>query len=178
MTAEAFRREHSLSSLTAGLVVFKQAFGDISKWFGYAVVLSAYVSIFILSIATLSLIEIRRANLKDFDALIAILEQQERYFTNGRFEQVLTGLAKDIDQYRRLEASLPCSDKPSDLFTGQTGTIGPIFQTANRATSTGQNGGAEILPGGQGNCRSAVVRIVVAARQFDIRESNTSQILR
>jgi hypothetical protein len=131
MTADAFRHEHSFSSLTAGFIVFKQTLGHITKMFGYAVVLAVYVSIFIVSIATLALIEIRQANLKDFDALIATLEQQERYFTNGRFEQVLTGLAKDIDQYRQLDASLPCSDKASGPLTGQTGAIGTIAQMPN-----------------------------------------------
>jgi hypothetical protein len=136
MTADAFAHEHSRSSLTA-VATFKQTFGHITKIFGYAAALAAYVSIFIVSIATLALIEIRQANLKDFDALIAILEQQERYFADGRFEQLLTGLAKDIDQYRQLDASLPCSDKPSGLLTGQTGLIETISQVPSGA-STGQ----------------------------------------
>lgn len=137
MTADSFRHEHSVSSPTTGFVVFKQTFGHITKMIGYIVVLAAYVIIFIVSIATLALIEIRQANLKDFDALIAMLEQKERYFTNERLERVLTGLAKDIDQYRQLDASLSCSDKPNGLLPGQTGAIGTVSQIPNGA-STGQ----------------------------------------
>jgi len=93
-----------------------------------------YASIFTVSIATLALIEIRQSNLKDFDALIAILEQQERYFANGRFEQVLTGLAKDIDQYRRINAFLPCSDNGGRLSNGQANPIGTAAENANGAS--------------------------------------------
>jgi hypothetical protein len=34
MTADAFRHEHSFSSLTAGFIVFKQTLGHITKMFG------------------------------------------------------------------------------------------------------------------------------------------------
>jgi hypothetical protein len=57
VTADAFQHEHNFSSLTAGLVAFKQTFGHTTKMIGYTVVLAAYVSIFIVSIATLALIE-------------------------------------------------------------------------------------------------------------------------
>jgi hypothetical protein len=137
VTADTFPHEQSISSVTAGLVDFKQTFGHVTKMIGYTVVLAAYVSIFIVSIATLALIEIRRANLKDFDALIAILEQQERYFTNGHLERVLTDLAKDINQYRELSASLPCSDKAKGPLTGPTGTIQNASRIPN-GTSAGQ----------------------------------------
>ena len=65
MTVDTFR-EHSLPSLTVGLAFCKQTLSYITKIFGYGVLLVVYASIFIVSIATLALIEIRRSNLQRF----------------------------------------------------------------------------------------------------------------
>ena len=94
MTADTFHQEHHASSLTAGFGVFKQIFGHMTKIIGYAVVVVAYVSVFIVSTATLSLIDIRRANLKDFNALIAMLEQEERYLLIGALKRCWLALPK------------------------------------------------------------------------------------
>jgi hypothetical protein len=141
MTAEAFR--HHVPSPAVGLALFKQTLACIGKTLGYVLVLAAYASIFIVSIATLALIEIRRANLKDFDALIAILEQRELYFTNKRLEQELTSLARNIAQYRQLDTALPCSGKPSRHVTGQTAAMGTVPEIANGGASAGQAGEPE-----------------------------------
>jgi hypothetical protein len=96
-------------------------------------VLTAYASVFLLSISTFALIEIRRANLKDFDSLIAILEQQERYFVHKRFEQVLTGLAKDIDEYQKFDSSLPCPPKAG----GETNPVAAQLTSVSDASHPG-----------------------------------------
>ena len=137
MTADIFRHEHNLPSAAVGLAFSKQAFGHITKLIGYTAVLAVYVSIFIVSTSTLALIEIRRANLKDFDALIAMLEQQERYFTNGHLERALTDLANEIKQYREFTVLLPCPDKAKVPLTGQTGAVGNASKIPND-TSAGQ----------------------------------------
>jgi hypothetical protein len=133
MTAEAFR--HHVPSRAVGLALFKQTLACIGKTLGYVRVLAAYASIFIVSIATLALIEIRRANLKDFDALIAILEQRELYFTNKRLEQELTSLARNIAQYRQLDTALPCSGKPGEHVTVQTDAMGTVPEIACGSSS-------------------------------------------
>ncbi len=119
MTAEAYLREDGPRSVAAGLAPLKHALGHLTRMFGYSLVFAAYAAIFIVSIATLGLIEIRQANLSNSNALIAMLEQQEHYFTGDHFDHVIDGLAKNIGQYKIL-AALPCSDQPDAVSPGQT----------------------------------------------------------
>jgi hypothetical protein len=63
-----------------------------------------------------------------------MLEQKERYFRDGHLNQVLTDLAKDIDQYRQLVASLPCSES-NGLRTGQPAVIGTVSENPSGASA-------------------------------------------
>lgn len=130
MTAEAYPREDSSPSIAAGLNLLNHTVSYITKMFGYSLVFSAYVIVFVVSIATLGLIEIRQANLTNSNALIAMLEQQEHYLTGKYFDHVLAGLDKDISQYKTL-ASLSCSDQADAVSAGQSGLIGAVGKIPN-----------------------------------------------
>ncbi len=80
-----------------------------ARFIGYGFMVAAYVAIFMISFATLGLIEIRQANLKDFNALIAMLEQRDRYDI-GYYDNVLKGIRSDRQRYQDLIASLACPD--------------------------------------------------------------------
>jgi hypothetical protein len=131
MTTDAYGHEGSPPSLATGLNLVRHTLGYITKIFGYGIALAAYVVIFVVSIATLGLIEIRQANLKDSNALIAILEQQENYLNRGHLDQEVRDLAKNIDQYRGLDASSTCSDQEEMVLKGQPGSISTFVKTSN-----------------------------------------------
>src|SRR6266478_9056437 len=68
-------------------------------FFGYALVFVGYFFVFLISFMTVGFLEIRQANMEDFNALIAVLEQRDRYADN-HLDADLEGLRAKIDQYR------------------------------------------------------------------------------
>ncbi len=65
----------------------------------YACVFTGYLVIFIISFMTVGFLEIRQANMEDFNALIAVLEQRDRYADN-HLDKDLKELRAKIDHYR------------------------------------------------------------------------------
>jgi hypothetical protein len=116
MTADTYRREDALPSLWFRLNV-KHTLGAVLKSCGYGLVFATYATIFIISIATLGLIEIREANFKDFNALVAMLEQRDRYSVDY-FNAILLGIADDRARYQDLDRSLDCSGQTASSGTG------------------------------------------------------------
>ncbi len=80
----------------------------------YACVFTGYLVIFIISFMTVGFLEIRQANMEDFNALIAVLEQRDRYADN-HLDADLEGLRAKIDQYRfEIIGSFSCPDGASN----------------------------------------------------------------
>ncbi len=83
----------------------------------YAFVFTGYLFIFIISFMTVGFLEIRQANMEDFNALIAVLEQRDRY-KDPHVEVDLKELRAKIDQYRfALIDSFSCPDGASEANT-------------------------------------------------------------
>jgi hypothetical protein len=92
---------------------------------GYGIIFAAYGVVLAVAIATLSLIEIRQANLRNSNALIAMLEEKDRY---GRdyLEGLLKDLAKDIQKYdQSLRRAGLCPDRQASAGSKEQGQ-GPI----------------------------------------------------
>jgi hypothetical protein len=83
------------------------AFPYVGRVIRYAAMGVCYLAIFVPALATLGLVEIRQAHLKDFDALIAMLEQRDRY-DGPYFDRILSELTKQREQLQSLAATLSC----------------------------------------------------------------------
>jgi hypothetical protein len=91
------------------------------KILGYGAAIVLYTLIFFLAIAHLALIEIRQANMKAFDSLIAILEQKENYLgdVDSKAQGYLQGefiyIQDKISQYDQLDPRPFCTDGGATL---------------------------------------------------------------
>jgi|GEM_PF-1529146 hypothetical protein len=81
-----------------------------ARLLGYGAAFVVYSAILIVAIGTLGLIEIRQANLENSNALIAMLEQRDRY-GDGYFHQAVSALVAETNRYdeglRRLVGHCP-----------------------------------------------------------------------
>src|SRR5262249_34970800 len=78
-------------------------------FFAYVGVFVGYTTIFLVSLLTVGFLEIRQANMSDFNALIAVLEQRDRYADN-HLDKTADEVRKDLDAYRSRIASPVCFD--------------------------------------------------------------------
>lgn len=97
MTSDVFRPEFEPTSFKGGLAVM-----------GYVGVFAGYAIIFIVSLLTVGFLEIRQANMRDFNALIATLEERDGY-ADGHLNAELDRLHAKWTAYRAMIASLACS---------------------------------------------------------------------
>src|SRR5438874_12676849 len=73
----------------------------------YAAVFAAYIAIFVVSFMTVGFLEIRQANMQDFNALIAVLEQRDGY-ADSHLDKALERLRQEIGSYAlTLDIRLP-----------------------------------------------------------------------
>jgi hypothetical protein len=92
----------------------------------YAAVFAAYIAIFVISFMTVGFLEIRQANMQDFNALIAVLEQRDGY-ADRHLHNELERLRREIVTYALTIDSFACPDganpiKPaSDRSNGDQG---------------------------------------------------------
>lgn len=118
---DSFAFNASRSNITSGA-------GHIARYVGYGVLIALYGLIFAISLATLSLIEIRQANLKDSNALIAMLEQRDRY-GDIYLGNALDKIRGDRAKYQTLYDSLLCPDGAAGFPAEKNGTnVGPNAQ--------------------------------------------------
>jgi hypothetical protein len=117
MTADTFRSGFALKAFdripTMGMSRLIPALNFIK----YAFVFTGYLVIFIISFMTVGFLEIRQANMEDFNALIAVLEQRDRY-KDHHVDADLEELRAKIDQYRvEIVDSFSCPDGASNANT-------------------------------------------------------------
>src|SRR5215469_14288436 len=98
MTSDVFRSEFEPTSFKGGLAVIGYVGG---VFVGYAI-------IFIVSLLTVGFLEIRQANMRDFNALIATLEERDGY-ADGHLHAELDRLHAKWTAYRAMIASPACS---------------------------------------------------------------------
>jgi hypothetical protein len=111
MTVDTLSNENNFA-FTVGRSHYNSELKRVARFIGYGFMVAAYAGIFLTSFATLGLIEIRQANLKDFNALIAMLEQRDRYNV-GYYDNVLMGIQADRRRYQDLIDSVTCTDTPN-----------------------------------------------------------------
>jgi hypothetical protein len=75
----------------------------------YASVFIGYLAIFIISFMTIGFLEIRQANMGDFNALIAVLEQRDGY-ADRHLDKELEWLRGEIRSYGSTIESFACPD--------------------------------------------------------------------
>jgi hypothetical protein len=77
MTSDAFRTEFNANAFDALLAAGKLKLASIATFIGYVGVFIGYFTIFVISLLAVGFLEIRQANMTDFNALIAVLEQRD-----------------------------------------------------------------------------------------------------
>src|SRR5882762_2196459 len=88
MTADAFRTGFGPKTFDDVLATGKLRLASILTFIGYVGVFVGYIIIFTVSLLTVGFLEIRQANMSDFNALIAVLEQRDGYFEkDGRVKK-------------------------------------------------------------------------------------------
>src|SRR5438046_845820 len=108
MTVDAFRPEFDTGALDGIFAAGKSKLASIIAFIGYVGVFVGYLIIFFISLLTVGFLEIRQANMKDFNALIAVLEQRDGYDTR-HFNDALARVRDVRDVYRSWIAQLDCT---------------------------------------------------------------------
>jgi hypothetical protein len=136
MTSDIYSNETHITVSRARLDP-REGFTLALKYVGYFLMIVVYIFIFGLAFLTLGLIEIRQANLNDFNGLIATLDERDRY-AGDYFEGILKSIASDREAYEQWAKSLSCSDlvggapgenKPSSGAAGKVPSTDPIGQS-------------------------------------------------
>jgi len=110
MTTDTFQPEFTPKIFDAVLAPGKLKFGAILTFIGYAGVFVGYLMIFMVSLLTVGFLEIRQANMNDFNALIAVLDQRDRYNENHHLEKALDEFSAQRQSYRSWINSLDCAE--------------------------------------------------------------------
>lgn len=110
MTTDTFQREFTPKTFDAVLAPGKLKFGEILTFIGYAGVFAGYLMIFMVSLLTVGFLEIRQANMNDFNALIAVLDQRDRYNDDHHLEKALDEFSAQRESYRSWINSLDCAE--------------------------------------------------------------------
>ena len=108
MTADAFRAGFDPKTFDDVLDTEKLRLASILTFIGYAGVFVGYIIIFMTSLLTVGFLEIRQANMRDFDALIAVLDQRDRYHLDDHLKKTLDEFGAKREAYRSWIDSLDC----------------------------------------------------------------------
>jgi hypothetical protein len=113
MTTDAFRAEFAPKTFDGVFTISNLRFASVLTFIGYAGVFVGYIIIFSISLLTVGFLEIRQANMGNFNALIAVLEQRDGYFEkDGRVKKAamvaLDTLKAQRADYQSLIDSFHC----------------------------------------------------------------------
>ena len=111
MTTDAFRGEFAPNAFDGVLATGKFRFGSILTFIGYAGVFVGYIIIFMVSLFTVGFLEIRQANMADFNSLIAVLEERDGY-ADGHLDDPLKRVQAEHDFTYQASVDLVCPDSP------------------------------------------------------------------
>ncbi len=109
MTFDTFRPEIDFKTLSVAFTNGRLRLNSIFTFIEYVGIFVGYAIIFIVSLLTIGFLEIRQANMGDFNALIAVLDQRDRYKDN-HLDKALERLRTERDAYSLWVTSLVCSD--------------------------------------------------------------------
>jgi hypothetical protein len=134
MATEIFRPEFEPKTLDSVLDTGRLRFVPILTFIGYVGVFIGYVVIFMISLMTVGFLEIRQANMADFNAMIAVLEQRDGY-KDRHLDAALAGVRAERDAYRSWIDSLVCFDIAGTTVVAESGRA----SEAVNAEATGAN---------------------------------------
>jgi hypothetical protein len=120
MTTEVFQQEFEPKALDSVLATGKLRSLPILVFIAYTAVFIGYAVIFMISLFTVGFLEIRQANMADFNALIAVLEQRDGY-KDRHFEAALDRVRTERDSYRSWIDSLVCFDIAGTTVVTESG---------------------------------------------------------
>ena len=109
MTAQSYSPAFVPTNLGRLLGNARSRLGPVISFVAYAGVFLGYSTIFLVSLLTVGFLEIRQANMNDFNALIAVLEQRDRY-ADHHLAQTIEDVSAELAAYRSLIASPVCFD--------------------------------------------------------------------
>jgi hypothetical protein len=123
MTTDAFRAEFDPKAFDGLFATGKLRFGSILTFIGYAGVFVGYIVIFIVSLLTVGFLEIRQANMADFNSLIAVLEERDGY-ADHHLDDPLKQVHAEHDFAYQASVDLVCADSPGTtvIAENQPGT--------------------------------------------------------
>ena len=124
MTADALDQKWGSALLGGAFAEGKSRLASVLTFFAYVGVFVGYTTIFLVSLLTVGFLEIRQANMSDFNALIAVLEQRDRYADN-HLEKAADEVGKDLDAYRSWIASPVCFNVAGTTATSERGGAAP-----------------------------------------------------
>jgi hypothetical protein len=134
MTTDAFRPEFVSKTFDGVFAIGKLRFASILTFLGYAGVFVGYTVIFMTSLLTVGFLEIRQANMADFNALIAVLEQRDGY-KDGHLDAALAGVRDQQGAYRSWIGSLACFDVAGATVVTEPGQAGEMGNSQASAAS-------------------------------------------
>ncbi len=141
MTSDTFRPGLDPKTFDVLLATGKSRFVPILNFIGYVGVFVGYTVIFVISLLTVGFLEIRQANMSDFNALIAVLEQRDRYAADDHYDKSLAQFSEKRGAYVSWMQSPLCSD------IGATNVVKPVLENQSgdpEASSTNPKTCAEI----------------------------------
>ena len=130
MTTDALRPEFETKSFDGAFTEGKFKFATVLTFIGYVAVFVGYAVIFIVSLITIGFLEIRQANMTQFNDLISNLETRDRY-AGDYFKTALAALSAEREAYRSSIDSLVCFDI-AGTSSGATKTCAEIKETLQR----------------------------------------------
>ena len=118
MTAATFRAEFDPMTLNTALNSGKLKLASVLTFIGYASVFAGYLIIFMVSLLTVGFLEIRQANMADFNSLIAVLEERDGY-ADGHLDDPLKRVKDEHDFAYQASVDLVCADSAgATVITG------------------------------------------------------------
>jgi len=109
MTSATFRPEFDTKTFDAAFAASKLKLASIFTFIGYLSVFAGYLTIFSVCLITVGFLEIRQANMNDFNGLIAVLEQRDGY-KDPHLDEALANVHQELSGYRSWIASPVCYD--------------------------------------------------------------------
>jgi hypothetical protein len=134
MTSDAFRTEFNANSFDGLFATVKLRLASIRTFIGYVGVFIGYLAIFLVSLLTVGFLEIRQANMTDFNGLIAVLEQRDRYADN-HLNTALATLSAERDRYRARIDSLVCFDIAGTTVVTDNGHAAELANSETASTN-------------------------------------------
>jgi hypothetical protein len=122
MTTDTFRGEFAPNTFGGVLATGKLKVSSILTFIEYAGVFVGYIVIFTVSLLTVGFLEIRQANMADFNSLIAVLEERDGY-ADGHLDNPLKQVEAERDFTHRASVDLACPESAgAAVITGNQRT--------------------------------------------------------